>query len=132
MPVLEAMACGLPVIATRWSGYTDFYNDSNGYPVDFKMVPAEARCPYYKGFRWADPSYEHLRQRMRYVYEHRKEAEETGLRAASEVLQWWTWEKAVLKIFDRLETIEAERSSVLAHSDRRFAIFPLSRISPLT
>ena len=63
MTVLEAMACGLPVIATNWSGYTEFFNAGNGYPVDYRLVPAEARCPYYAGFQWADPSYEHLRCR---------------------------------------------------------------------
>src|SRR3712207_7858290 len=33
MPVLEAMACGLPTIATAWSGPTDFLTDEVGYPL---------------------------------------------------------------------------------------------------
>ena len=33
MPVLEAMACGLPAIATDWSGPADFLHDGVGYPL---------------------------------------------------------------------------------------------------
>jgi len=32
MPILEAMACGLPVIATGWSAQCDFMNAGNAYP----------------------------------------------------------------------------------------------------
>ena len=111
MPILEAMACGLPVIATNWSAYTDFFNASNGYPVDYKLVAADARCPYYKGFQWADPSYEHLRQRMRFAYENRHEAEEMGRKASADVLNWWTWDKSAMRIVDRLESIDGGRPS---------------------
>jgi GT2 family glycosyltransferase len=116
MTVLEAMACGLPVIATNWSGYTDFFNGGNGYPVDYQMIPAEARCPYYAGFRWADPSYEHLRAQMRRVFENRREAEEKGRIASSEVLQWWTWDKSVMRMVDRLEAIDLESSQTGANT----------------
>ncbi|MCG8351764.1 MAG: glycosyltransferase, partial [Chloroflexales bacterium] len=33
MPVLEAMACGVPAIATSWSGLTTFLTARNGYPL---------------------------------------------------------------------------------------------------
>ena len=33
MPVLEAMACGLPTIATAWSGPADFLTPETGYPL---------------------------------------------------------------------------------------------------
>jgi len=103
LPILEAMACGLPVIATDWSGQTDFINDEIAYPLAIEgLIPAKARCPYYKGFKWAEPSYENLRALMRRVYENREEARVKGELASAEVLGKWTWRHSAEKIIRRL------------------------------
>jgi glycosyltransferase involved in cell wall biosynthesis len=106
LPILEAMACGLPVIATHWGAATDFFNEANGYPLQVaRLVPAQARCPYYKGFHWAEPSYEHLRALLRHVYEHPQEARQKGARASQEVHAQWTWDHSARRIVERLEQI---------------------------
>lgn len=95
MPILEAMACGLPVIATNWSSQVDFMNESNSLPLKVEsLIPAVAKCPYYQGFRWAQPSYEHLRYLMRWVFEHQDEARTIGQRAANDAVSRWTWRHA--------------------------------------
>jgi|HubBroStandDraft_3_1064219.scaffolds.fasta_scaffold05466_4 GT2 family glycosyltransferase len=106
MPLMEAMACGLPSIATDWGAHRAFLSDRVAYPLASRgLVPARAKCPYYAGFSWADPDPEHLRHLLREVFENREEARRRGEAAAREMAEHWTWEQAAARIVRRLEEI---------------------------
>ena len=108
MPLMEAMACGLPTIATDWGAHTEFVHAGVSYPLRVRgTIPAQALCPYYDGFSWADPDPEHLSHLMRHVFEHREEASALGRRAAAEVQAKWTWDRAARRIVARLDGIGA-------------------------
>jgi glycosyltransferase involved in cell wall biosynthesis len=109
-PLMEAMAMGLPTIGTRWSGNTEFMNDENSYliePTGIVDVPdiALQEVPNYCGHKWAEPSVEHLRQLMRYVFEHRDEAREKGCRARQDVTTKYDASVVCRKIVERLSGV---------------------------
>jgi GT2 family glycosyltransferase len=104
MPLMEAMACGLPAIATDWGAHREFVNPRNAYPLRIRgTVPAVARCPYYDGFSWADPDPDHLQSLLREVYENRESAAARGAAAAADMAENWTWRHAARRIVERLD-----------------------------
>jgi len=103
MPILQAMASGLPAIATDWGGHTDYMTAEVGYPLRVaQLVPASSGAG-----QWAEPDSDHLQELMRHVYVHREEARQTGLAASERVLTHWTWRHAAQRIKDRLLEITA-------------------------
>ncbi len=54
LPLAEAMAVGVAVLATGWSGNMTFMTDGNSVPVPYTLVPANRR---HNGpmAQWADP-----------------------------------------------------------------------------
>jgi glycosyltransferase involved in cell wall biosynthesis len=70
-PYMEAMAMGLPTIASRWSGNLEFMNDGNSWLVDGELIPvpddAELINGLYQGHRWFDPDVDQLAAAMQAV-----------------------------------------------------------------
>jgi glycosyltransferase involved in cell wall biosynthesis len=82
----DAMSHGKPVIATGWSGNTDFMNVANSYPVDYRLVELERDVgPYLAGEHWAEPSVEHAAELMRHVFDHPDDVARRGKRARADI-----------------------------------------------
>ncbi|HEU5433943.1 MAG TPA: glycosyltransferase [Thermomicrobiales bacterium] len=97
---LEAMATGLPTIATNWSGPADYLDPADSLPLRYRLVDAaatEANGVRYFG-EWAEPDVDHLRTLLRWLYEHRTEAARMGRLASARAHRDWTWDQAAARL----------------------------------
>jgi glycosyltransferase involved in cell wall biosynthesis len=64
--IAEAMLLKTAVIATNYSGNLTFFNNSNGFPIDYSMVRVErGDYPYMEGSFWAEPSFDDAVEKLR-------------------------------------------------------------------
>jgi glycosyltransferase involved in cell wall biosynthesis len=105
-PFMEAMAMGLPVIATNWSGQTAFMNAENSLLLDCEVVDVPAiacqETPTYQGHRWAEPSLTHLRQLLLQAFEDRAYGKEIGGRARAHLEANFTYPRVAQILHDEL------------------------------
>jgi glycosyltransferase involved in cell wall biosynthesis len=73
LPIVEAAACGLPVIATNWSGHLDIFKGGKFIPVDriLETIPASRvdNQIFMKDVKWAMPIEMDAKRRLRKFYE---------------------------------------------------------------
>jgi glycosyltransferase involved in cell wall biosynthesis len=107
LPALEAMATGLPVIATNWSGMADFLDPDDSLPLEYTLENPGGYGVYTARFwgQWAEPSYEHLRALLRWLYEHPDDGAALGRRAAARVRRDWTWAGPARQLYDDLDAL---------------------------
>ena len=99
----EAMAHGMPVIATNYSAVNDYLDNTTGFPVSYKLI--EVRCGHYphsKGQFWADANVEHASELMRTVFENPQAAVERGKMGRQLMRSAYSIEAIGRKIEERL------------------------------
>lgn len=72
----DAMAVGIPVISTAYSGNVDFCDDETSFSVPYRLVPVEAHGTLWEDefMEWAEPDIEAAAAHMRTVFENYPEA----------------------------------------------------------
>jgi len=86
MVVIEAMACGLPVIVTENTGAKDAVTDDSGFIIPINDEDA-------------------LMDKVLYFYNNRTEIERMG-KTAARVVQKYTWDNYYKQVNDFIETIK--------------------------
>ena len=130
LTIAEAMSRGRPVIATDYSGPSDYLSEANGYPLGYKLVEiTQDLGPYANGHVWADPNKRHLQTLMRRVATHREEALAKGAAALQTIKKRFS-EAAVSTILQaRLQQVWPLRGvpfrwpSVRGRAKHSFALF---------
>ncbi len=68
MPAAEALAAGVPLVVTGYSGHVDFAGPNVARQVDYRFAPSRSHL-YSFGSVWADPDVDDLAMAMREAFE---------------------------------------------------------------
>ena len=97
--LIEAMACGRPVIGTAYGAVADYLDERVGYPVAHRSTPA--RGGRYTG-TWGEPDRDQFLERMREAAHDLRGARARGRRAAARA-RTFTWKRTVHGLFHALQ-----------------------------
>lgn len=91
LTIAEAMAFGLPAVATDWSGNEDFLSSDTGIPVPFRLVPAsDPQATYeHSEMNWADPDVASAAAALRRLRSEQGLAARLGVNAAQFVADYF-------------------------------------------
>lgn len=96
LPILEAKACGIPVIATNWSGHLDFCDNTDTFLLEYTNFSKAFEQHAWQG-EWVEPDIQHLKYLLRHVFENREVAKRKAEIAYRRVHENFTW-KDVAKV----------------------------------
>lgn len=91
LPIAEAMCLGKVVIATMWSGNTDFMNSENSLPVAYDLIELEKDIgPYEKGQVWANPCVQDAADKMYHIVDNLELQASLGAAAKQTITQYFS------------------------------------------
>jgi glycosyltransferase involved in cell wall biosynthesis len=104
LPMIEAAACGLPVLATDWSGHKTFLQDGCWIPVDYQMksIPQEKvdNRIFMQNSMWADPLEDSFKSGLKKMFNERQRYKQKCKKARTKIISKFS-ESSLEKLYDQ-------------------------------
>lgn len=105
LPLLEAAACGLPVLATNWSGHKDFLDLGKWYRVKKKLVDVpQSKIDgniFVPGARWAQPDQKDFTKKLDTLIANEADARKNAKELQKKVQSAFSFE-SLLNKYDKV------------------------------
>jgi glycosyltransferase involved in cell wall biosynthesis len=106
LTLAEAMSHGVPVIATNYSGNTDFMSERNSFLISWdRVLVGEGAGGYNPAATWAEPRLSEASDAMRFIFNNQLEGRIRGAQGRNDVLDGFSMEVAGAIMKSRLEEI---------------------------
>lgn len=107
-PIQEALLVGKIVIATARGGIHEYLRNEHYFGIDSEYVGVTT-VPWIKFYtedqKWAEVDHAHLRKLMRFVFDHRDEAQAKGMVAQEFIKENFSYQKIGQKMAERINNI---------------------------
>jgi glycosyltransferase involved in cell wall biosynthesis len=113
---MEALACGVPTVTSRWSGVLEFMDDETSWLVDGRVVPVPEDDEVFgchRGHRWFECDVDALAGALRAIAADPMAARARAALARPRLLERWGPERIVRDLE------EAAAAALAGHGERR-------------
>jgi len=101
LPILEAAASSLPIIATNWSGHLDFLSLGHFIKLDYTLQDVDKRKIdnniFVDGVKWAEVDENDFKKKVRNFYKNRKGVQAKSNKLAEKIKQNYSFESIKTK-----------------------------------
>src|SRR5690606_35536152 len=95
LPVLEALACGVPVIIPSGGATDDFADTDAAYKLSSRQIAATDGVPDGSSIIELEIDIDELRKAMRHIVENRDHVKASGLAASARIRSEYSWRRCV-------------------------------------
>lgn len=106
LPIIEAMACGIPTIVADFGGSTEYAFDAIRVRVPELKKPFGIYGNWDVPGMWGEPDYNHLRECMIEVYENWDLHKERALMISDRIRKDFSWDAAAAKALNIIKEIK--------------------------
>lgn len=108
LPVLEAMACGIPVVVTEGGATDDFCKKQWAYLIPSKRILIDfPDCKLVRKYaEILEPNKEKIKSILKHVFRNYGKAEEKARHALEYVQRYFNWEVIGEKVIQRIEELK--------------------------
>jgi autotransporter strand-loop-strand O-heptosyltransferase len=105
LPIIEAMACGVPTIVADFGGSTEYATDAIKVRVPKLIKPYGIYGNWDVPGFWGEPDFDHLVEQMRAVYSDYSGYKKRALASSERIRRDFSWDKAADKAMVILESL---------------------------
>lgn len=112
LPALEFMSTGGAVIATNWSGHSEWLHETYAYPLNYELCPLDS-VRLGPDCQWAAADVNHLMELMLHVFRNRDDAKIKGEAASQAIPLKCSWDVVMDNFFRKIEDNFPDQGSII-------------------